>query len=134
MPDANGLTVLHRVRASSRLVPWKVAAVTSIAACPDGSVFAAGYDDGKVEIYDAELFNVLAVSLVTLSGCSEGVTFRGFQLPFVMLMDVSMYFRHTVCIADHVSTVVSLHCGAMWLWFPTTAQPTPALLHPDLVA
>jgi WD40 repeat protein len=57
-PATNGLTVLHR----SRLVPWNVAAVTSVAACPDGSVFAAGYDDGKVEVFDATLFTCLAVS------------------------------------------------------------------------
>lgn len=57
-PDTNGLTILHR----SRLVPWRVAAVTCIAACPDGSVFAAGYDDGAVEVFDANLFNCLAVS------------------------------------------------------------------------
>eukprot|EP00775_Hariotina_reticulata_P001961 gene1961-2288_t len=55
-PATNGLTVLHR----SRLVPWNVAAVTSVAACPDGSVFAAGYDDGKVEVFDATLFTCLA--------------------------------------------------------------------------
>eukprot|EP00883_Tetradesmus_obliquus_P000192 jgi/Sobl393_1/10198/SZX66334.1 len=60
VPDAHGLTVLHRVRASSKLVPWHVAAVTCIAACPDGSVFAAGYDDGKVEVFDGALFNCLA--------------------------------------------------------------------------
>ncbi|WIA12120.1 hypothetical protein OEZ85_012193 [Tetradesmus obliquus] len=60
VPDADGLTVLHRVRASSKLVPWHVAAVTCIAACPDGSVFAAGYDDGKVEVFDGALFNCLA--------------------------------------------------------------------------
>jgi hypothetical protein len=65
VPDAHGLTVLHRVRASSRLVPWHVAAVTCIAACPDGSVFAAGYDDGKVEVFDGALFNCLAVSSLT---------------------------------------------------------------------
>jgi WD40 repeat protein len=65
VPDAHGLTVLHRVRASSRLVPWHVAAVTCISACPDGSVFAAGYDDGKVEVFDGALFNCLAVSSLT---------------------------------------------------------------------
>lgn len=57
-PDTDGLTLLHR----SRLVPWSIAAVTCIAACPDGSVFAAGYDDGKVEVFDATIFNCLAVS------------------------------------------------------------------------
>lgn len=58
-PETHGLTLLHR----SRLVPWRVAAVTCIAACPNSSVFAAGYDDGKVEIFDANLFNCLSVSM-----------------------------------------------------------------------
>ncbi|KAF8071219.1 UTP4 [Scenedesmus sp. PABB004] len=57
---AGGLTVLHRVRAGARFAPWAVAAVTCVSACPDGSVFAAGYDDGKVELFDAALFDCLA--------------------------------------------------------------------------
>lgn len=64
-PDTNGLTLLHR----SRLVPWSVAAVTCIAACPDGSVFAAGYDDGKVEVFDANLLSCIAVSTVHCRQC-----------------------------------------------------------------
>eukprot|EP00878_Enallax_costatus_P017246 GHUV01018109.1.p1 GENE.GHUV01018109.1~~GHUV01018109.1.p1 ORF type:complete len:252 (+),score=73.86 GHUV01018109.1:171-926(+) len=55
-PETDGLTLLHR----SRLVPWRVAAVTCIAACPDGAVFAVGYDDGKAEVFDANLFNCLS--------------------------------------------------------------------------
>jgi hypothetical protein len=44
------------------MLPWSVSAVTCVAACPDGSVFAAGYEDGKVEVFDAVVYNRLAVS------------------------------------------------------------------------
>jgi len=44
------------------MLPWSVSAVTCLAACPDGSVFAAGYEDGKVEVFDAVVYNRLAVS------------------------------------------------------------------------
>lgn len=57
-PATDGLTVLHR----ARMLPWSVSAVTCLAACPDGSVFAAGYEDGKVEVFDAVVYNRLAVS------------------------------------------------------------------------
>lgn len=57
-PATDGLTVLHR----ARMLPWQVSAVTCLAACPDGSVFAAGYEDGKVELFDAVVYNRLAVS------------------------------------------------------------------------
>lgn len=42
-----GLTALHRWRSP----PWSVAAVTALAACPDGSAVAAAYDDGRVEVW-----------------------------------------------------------------------------------
>lgn len=61
-PATDGLTVLHR----ARMLPWSVSAVTALAACPDGSVFAAGYEDGKVEVFDAAVYNRLAVSWVDL--------------------------------------------------------------------
>lgn len=61
-PATDGLTVLHR----ARMLPWSVSAVTCLAACPDGSVFAAGYEDGKVEVFDAVVYNRLAVSLPVL--------------------------------------------------------------------
>lgn len=48
------------------MLPWSVSAVTCMAACPDGSVFAAGYEDGKVEVFDAVVYNRLAVSTLKL--------------------------------------------------------------------
>jgi WD40 repeat protein len=66
--------VLHRVRAGPRFAPWTIAAVTALAPCPDGTVFAAGYDDGKVELFDAELFTCLAV-------CVAGALQRTERLP-----------------------------------------------------
>ena len=57
---AEGLTALHR----SRLVAWDVRPVTAVAACPDGSAFAAGYEDGKVELWDVAFLNCIAVSVV----------------------------------------------------------------------
>lgn len=56
--ESHGLTALHR----NRLVAWNVAAVTAVAACPDGSVIVAGYEDGKVEVWDVEHFSCLVVS------------------------------------------------------------------------
>jgi hypothetical protein len=50
------------------MLPWGVSAVTCLAACPDGSVFAAGYEDGKVEVFDAVVYNRLAVSLFQVKG------------------------------------------------------------------
>lgn len=64
-PDTHGLTVLHR----ARMLPWRVSAVTAVAACPDGSVFAAGYEDGKVEVFDSQVYNRLAVSYAVGGGC-----------------------------------------------------------------
>jgi WD40 repeat protein len=64
----HGLTVLHR----ARIVPWSVSAVTAIAACPDGSTFAAGYEDGKVEVFDATHFNKLVVSVLCGVVCCAG--------------------------------------------------------------
>lgn len=62
-PVTDGFTVLHR----ARMLNWSVSGVTCIAACPDGSVFAAGYEDGKVEIFDAVVYNRLAVSFLSVT-------------------------------------------------------------------
>lgn len=53
----NGLTALHR----NRLVDWPVASVAALAACPDGSAIAAGYENGMVEVWDVDSFSCLVV-------------------------------------------------------------------------
>jgi hypothetical protein len=49
------------------MVPWTVTPVAAISACPDGSVFAVGYENGKVEICDGSMFNCIAVSTRSIS-------------------------------------------------------------------
>lgn len=51
-----GMTALHRWRSP----PWAVSPVAALAACPDGTAFAAAYESGRVEVWHLEHLCCLA--------------------------------------------------------------------------